>query len=550
MLSQLLRTASEQASVPLAKIRTDGGTQMRAALDEDTVEQYMEAMRAHGGWGEFPAAVIYYDGSQYWLADGFHRVEALRRLDAMEVNVLADVRSGERRDAILHAASANSTHGLRRTHADKRRSVETLLRDSDWSSWSDREIARRCAVGHQLVARLRAVLASLDENPVTEIEQRTYTTRHGTTATMRTAAINAERSGEQRVDAPLTDAEANAFLNAFWRSASPGVIARICRAAHPILSMRNELDMRVIGKHALVHAEYPQRYLYLLERSRISVWRAAEIGSITPTRQPDTVWTQAELAERSLPIVTAMQPHLMPDEARRAAWRGSSAEPAPSSAASLLDMLRSLSSRHTAADIRSAASFRGGTRWFEARQLLQAAGIRYRDRELIDALNALADEMEQRQSASGDAAEPQKSMRVLSEADMIGLLRPVASAYYAGLEPAIWAEDLRSAARSLRGALWRRAERVLAGAGVAYTTAVVANLMRALANESGTADRVEALADMRDRYSAALDYLRSDGVFFPCTEWSVASVALEALCGKLEQARRQAVQAAPMEEER
>lgn len=550
MLSQLLRTASEQASVPLAKIRTDGGTQMRAALDEDTVEQYMEAMRAHGGWGEFPAAVIYYDGSQYWLADGFHRVEALRRLDAMEVNVLADVRSGERRDAILHAASANSTHGLRRTHADKRRSVETLLRDSDWSSWSDREIARRCAVGHQLVARVRAELASLDENPVTETEQRTYTTRHGTTATMRTAAINAERSGEQRVDAPLTDAEANAFLNAFWRSASPGVIARICSATHPILSMRNELDMRVIGKHALVHAEYPQRYLYLLERSRISVWRAAEIGSITPTWQPDTVWTQAELAERSLPIVTAMKPHLMPDEARRAAWRGSSAEPAPSSAASLLDMLRSLSSRHTAADIRSAASFRGGTRWFEARQLLQAAGIRYRDRELIDALYALADEMEQRQSASGDAAEPQKSMRVLSEADMIGLLRPVASAYYAGLEPAIWAEDLRSAARSLRGALWRRAERVLAGAGVAYTTAVVANLMRALANESGTADRVEALADMRDRYGAALDCLRSDGVFFPCTEWSVASVALEALCAKLEQARHQTVQAAPMEEER
>lgn len=550
MLSQLLRTASEQASVPLAKIRTDGGTQMRAALDEDTVEQYIEAMRAQGGWGEFPAAVIYYDGSQYWLADGFHRVEALRRLDGAEVNVPADVRSGERRDAILHAASANSTHGLRRTHADKRRSVETLLRDSDWSSWSDREIARRCAVGHQLVARLRAVLASLDENPVTEIEQRTYTTRHGTTATMRTAAINAERSSEQRVAAPLTDAEANAFLGAFWRSASPGVIARICRAAHPILSMRNELDLRATGKHALVHAEYPQKYLYLLERSRISVWRAAEAGSITPAWQPDTVWTQAELAERSLPIVAAMQPHLMPDEARRAAWRGSSTEPAPSSAASLLDMLRSLSSRHTAADIRSTANFRGGTRWFEARQLLQAAGIRYRDRELIDALNALADEMEQRQSASGDAAEPQKSMRVLSQADMISLLRPVASAYYAGLEPAIWAEDLRSAARLSRGALWRRAERVLADAGVACTGVLVANLMRALADESGAVDRVETLAGMRDRYGAALDYLRSDGVFFPCTEWSAASVALEALCGKLEQARRQAVQAAPMEEER
>lgn len=42
--------------------------------------------------------------------------------------------------------------------ADKRRAVETLLRDDEWRRWSDRTIAERCGVGHQLVAHARAEL--------------------------------------------------------------------------------------------------------------------------------------------------------------------------------------------------------------------------------------------------------------------------------------------------------------------------------------------------------------------------------------------------------
>lgn len=63
--------------------------------------------------------------------------------------------------------------------------VLTLLNNVEWSKWSDREIARRCAVHHELVGRLRPVTgASASDN-----QQRTYTTKHGTTATMNTAGI-------------------------------------------------------------------------------------------------------------------------------------------------------------------------------------------------------------------------------------------------------------------------------------------------------------------------------------------------------------------------
>lgn len=62
---------------------------------------------------------------------------------------------GTQRDAIPYSVSANSKHGLRRTNADKRKAVLTLLNDEEWSEWSDREIARRCEVSNRVVSNYR-----------------------------------------------------------------------------------------------------------------------------------------------------------------------------------------------------------------------------------------------------------------------------------------------------------------------------------------------------------------------------------------------------------
>ena len=120
--------ASLRQQIALHSIQTDGGTQMRAALNEETVEEYRSYM-AENGWGEFDPVVVYYDGAAYWLADGFHRIEAYRKVGVSVGDTLvpAIVHAGARRDAILHAAGANARHGLRRTNADKRRAVETVL---------------------------------------------------------------------------------------------------------------------------------------------------------------------------------------------------------------------------------------------------------------------------------------------------------------------------------------------------------------------------------------------------------------------------------------
>ena len=59
-----------------------------------------------------------------------------------------------------------------------------MLDDAEWSKWSSNEIAKRCAVGVDMVIALRN--SSLSETKVTEREVKT---KHGTTTTMNTANI-------------------------------------------------------------------------------------------------------------------------------------------------------------------------------------------------------------------------------------------------------------------------------------------------------------------------------------------------------------------------
>lgn len=137
--------------IALHLIKVDPDLQMRTAgLDVGVVTDYAEAM-VEGA--TFPPVVLFFDGEAYWPGDGFHRIEAARRTD--HPTIPADVRQGSKRDAILFAVGANASHGLRRTPADKRRSVLAMLRDPEWSRQSDREIGKRCAVDHKTVGSVR-----------------------------------------------------------------------------------------------------------------------------------------------------------------------------------------------------------------------------------------------------------------------------------------------------------------------------------------------------------------------------------------------------------
>jgi hypothetical protein len=153
-MTDTLQTAPEVRVVRLSDLQLDPAAQPRAALDDATVEEYREAAAA-GARFDLPIAV-FDDGEKLWVGDGFHRVIAHRAAGLKVIE--AAVRPGSRRDAILYSCGANAVHGLRRSPGDKRRAVETLLRDAEWSGWSDNEIARRARVSQSYVSALRKAL--------------------------------------------------------------------------------------------------------------------------------------------------------------------------------------------------------------------------------------------------------------------------------------------------------------------------------------------------------------------------------------------------------
>jgi len=143
-------------TLAIKAIRIDGGTQSRAELCNETVSNYKEALE---DGAEFPPVVVFHDGADHWLADGFHRYFAYTQ--AGRASIKANVHQGTSRDAILYAVGSNGQHGKPRSNADKRKAVTTLLADVEWAKWSDHEIARRCCVSQPFVGSVRSSLITV-----------------------------------------------------------------------------------------------------------------------------------------------------------------------------------------------------------------------------------------------------------------------------------------------------------------------------------------------------------------------------------------------------
>lgn len=169
----------------LAIIRRDGGTQPRAYIDDQTVENYAESLTE----GEaLPPIVVFYDGTDYWLADGYHRYYAAEKLTWKTYP--CEIHQGTRRDAVLYSVGANSVHGLPRSNGDKRRSVETLVKDEEWGKWSNCEIARRCAVAESFVRKVKGEGGNDTSHCAKYVHPKT-----GNTTKMNTANIGKSKQG-------------------------------------------------------------------------------------------------------------------------------------------------------------------------------------------------------------------------------------------------------------------------------------------------------------------------------------------------------------------
>lgn len=162
-------------TLQIAKIRRDGQTQPRQGINEDAISDYVTAL-ANGE--QFPAIDVMFDGVDYWLFDGFHRVESYLRSGRTEIT--AKIHQGTLEDAQWHSYGANKGHGLQRSTADKERAIRSALRHPKAPGMSDSALAKYLGVSDKTVTKYRLEMESASEIPKLEvrtgIDGKTYAT--------------------------------------------------------------------------------------------------------------------------------------------------------------------------------------------------------------------------------------------------------------------------------------------------------------------------------------------------------------------------------------
>ena len=152
------RQQPERQRVPIASLTVDSDVQSRIRLYNGQVDEYADRMAA----GEtFPPLSVVDDGQHRYVVDGWHRLEAAKRLDREHVEVR--LYRGDRSQALLYAAGANATHGLRRSNAEKQRAIKRVLLDPQWQRKANNWIAKHLRVDGKTVGKVRDKLEASSE---------------------------------------------------------------------------------------------------------------------------------------------------------------------------------------------------------------------------------------------------------------------------------------------------------------------------------------------------------------------------------------------------
>jgi hypothetical protein len=144
-------------------------------IDQATVTAYAERMTEGD---TFPPVELFRDeAGLLWIGDGIHRIEAARKNEFNSIS--ARVSHGGQAAALRHAAGANDSHGLRRSHADKRQAVLMLLEDPAFANESSRTIAELAKVSHPFVESVRISTGKVSSSPRTGADGKVRKARKG-----------------------------------------------------------------------------------------------------------------------------------------------------------------------------------------------------------------------------------------------------------------------------------------------------------------------------------------------------------------------------------
>lgn len=153
-------------AVEIGAIRTDGGTQVREALDEAWIGELSGLY--DDGHEIDPILLVLDRAGVHWVADGFHRLEAQRRLGHSTVK--AEVRDGPAAtlDMAKMLASAANKNGRPLQPGEKRRAILLARSTAEGRAMGVRELARHCGVTKSYVDRILEEKCPLGDTAVVE----------------------------------------------------------------------------------------------------------------------------------------------------------------------------------------------------------------------------------------------------------------------------------------------------------------------------------------------------------------------------------------------
>ena len=182
----------------LNAIRLDGETQARIALDNAQVADYAEAMR---DGDKFPPIVVFHDGSDYWLADGFHRYHATKQIG--HTSIEAEVKVGTVEEAQIYAFGANAKRGLSTNQEDNRSIIIRMLNHPISKGWTNAEIARHVGVSKMTVGRVKSSLESKATKAPGD-NKKTYQRKDGQQVTVDTSKLKTKKA-QPEAETPQED---------------------------------------------------------------------------------------------------------------------------------------------------------------------------------------------------------------------------------------------------------------------------------------------------------------------------------------------------------
>lgn len=143
----------------------DERLQSREEIIEEAVAQYAEDMKR----GEqFPAIVVFFDGVNYYVTDGFHRYHAAKR--ANKASIGCEIKNGTFRDAEFYALTqANKANGMRRTLGDRKKACARMLEDIEYSQYPTSKIAELTGLSPHTVGQMRDAMGKTPEKIVAKV---------------------------------------------------------------------------------------------------------------------------------------------------------------------------------------------------------------------------------------------------------------------------------------------------------------------------------------------------------------------------------------------